>query len=90
MLSPTCTDRMLLATAITMLRMDRPIINKAMSGNDNRLVMCLNALVDDALDQERDRQVHDDQRGKQDQGNGGAPRVRFDEGKEFFDFGKHA
>ena len=25
-LSPTCTDRMLLATAITVLRMDRPII----------------------------------------------------------------
>ena len=53
--------------------------------DDDLLVVPPDPLIDDPLDQPGDRQVHEDQRGQQDQGQDGAPPVGFDERGEFED-----
>ena len=79
---------MLLATAMTVLRMEIPIMIREVWMTT--VWLCLfDALVDDALDQERDGQVHEDQRGQQNQRQGGASPVWFDKGEEFFNLGQH-
>ena len=49
------------------------------------LVVLVNTLVDDALDQARDGQVHENQAGQQDQRHGRAFPIWFDKGEYFLD-----
>ncbi len=52
---------------------------------DDRLVVLVDALVDDPLDQARDGQVQEDQGGQQDQRQRGTFPIWFDKGENFLD-----